>query len=115
MAEGLEAFGIFLATVGGSGFLGFLAGYALKKIAKIVAIVLGVFFMALMYLHYSKMLTVNWDIVSDRLYEGATIALNKTTEVVNTISQETQGDNGLTIGVSVATFAMGFVLGLSRG
>jgi uncharacterized membrane protein (Fun14 family) len=39
----------FLGTVGFAGIIGFLIGYALKKIAKILAVIVGVFFAAILY------------------------------------------------------------------
>lgn len=39
---------------------GFAAGYTLKKIGKIAAIVLGVFFIALQLLAYYGLIEINW-------------------------------------------------------
>jgi len=51
-----------IAFQGVTGFIcGFVAGYALKKIAKIVAVILGVFILALMYLSHVGIVSVNYD------------------------------------------------------
>jgi uncharacterized membrane protein (Fun14 family) len=42
----------FAGTVGGEFFLGFIAGYALKKVLKLAAIIIGLFVAALAYLEY---------------------------------------------------------------
>ena len=116
MADGLQALGIFLASLGGAGLLGFVAGYAFKKALKIVTVVAGFFFMGLMYLHYTKMITVHWDQVSANLETGAWQAINTTVDVVNQVNQETQqANNGLMIGASGVTFLVAFGTGFMKG
>jgi uncharacterized membrane protein (Fun14 family) len=44
--------------VGGVG--GFIAGYALKKLMKIVAIIIGLFILALVYLGYKGIISINY-------------------------------------------------------
>ena len=44
--------------VGGIG--GFLVGYAIKKIIKIIAIILGLFSSAIIYLSYTDIISVNY-------------------------------------------------------
>ena len=62
---GLTAFGF--SAIGG-----YLAGYAVKKILiiafKIVAIVLGAFFMGLFYMQYAGYVTVAWEKIGEDLY-----------------------------------------------
>jgi uncharacterized membrane protein (Fun14 family) len=45
--------------IGGVG--GFIAGYALKKVTKIVAIIIGLFILALAYLGYKGIITINYN------------------------------------------------------
>jgi uncharacterized membrane protein (Fun14 family) len=46
---------------GGGGFLfGTAAGYAIKKVMKIVAVVVGLFVAALAYLEYKGLIDVKW-------------------------------------------------------
>jgi len=50
-----------LATsVGIGGFLGFLMGYAIKKILKIIIIVAGLLVGILYYLQYNGLITLDW-------------------------------------------------------
>jgi uncharacterized membrane protein (Fun14 family) len=44
----------FVSTIGFGGIAGFLIGFALKRIMKILAVIAGVFFAALMYLESHK-------------------------------------------------------------
>jgi uncharacterized membrane protein (Fun14 family) len=51
----------FVSTIGFGGIAGFLVGFALKRIMKILAVIAGVFFAALMYLESQYIVNVNWD------------------------------------------------------
>ena len=51
----------FVSTVGFGGIAGFLVGFALKRIMKILAVIAGVFFAALLYLESQHIANVNWD------------------------------------------------------
>jgi len=47
--------------LGAGGIAGFVVGYALKKLAKIVAFIAGLFFIILLYLGYTGIINVNYD------------------------------------------------------
>jgi uncharacterized membrane protein (Fun14 family) len=51
----------FVSTIGCGGIAGFLVGFALKRIMKILAVIAGVFFAALMYMESQHIVNVNWD------------------------------------------------------
>ena len=51
----------FVGTIGFGGIAGFLVGFALKRIMKILAVIAGVFFATLMYLESQHIVNVNWD------------------------------------------------------
>jgi uncharacterized membrane protein (Fun14 family) len=57
----IESFGPTAATMSGGFFVGILIGYALKKIIKIVAIVVGLFLAGLAYLQYNQIANINWN------------------------------------------------------
>jgi uncharacterized membrane protein (Fun14 family) len=59
--NGIESFGPAAATIGGGFFVGVLIGYALKKIIKIAAIVVGLFLAGLAYLQYHQIANINWN------------------------------------------------------
>ena len=44
--------------IGGVG--GFLVGFAFKKAAKIIAIIIGIFFLSLQYLAYENIITIDY-------------------------------------------------------
>jgi uncharacterized membrane protein (Fun14 family) len=51
----------FVSTVGFGGVAGFLVEFALKRIMKILAVLAGVFFAALLYLESQHIVSINWD------------------------------------------------------
>jgi uncharacterized membrane protein (Fun14 family) len=52
-----------VGTVGGGFLAGALAGYALKKVMKIVAVIVGLFIAALAYLEYQRIISVDWEML----------------------------------------------------
>jgi uncharacterized membrane protein (Fun14 family) len=71
----IDPFSIGL-EVGGGGILGFLTGYAAKKVVKIVAILIGAQLALFKFLETRGVLEVNWE----ALYTGAA---NTTTAAAN--------------------------------
>jgi uncharacterized membrane protein (Fun14 family) len=71
-----------LTTVGLGGLVGFLIGFVIKKLFKILAIIAGVFFAALMYLEQQGILNINWDKIN-MAYHGVL------STVTNTITNST--------------------------
>jgi uncharacterized membrane protein (Fun14 family) len=57
----IESFGPAAATLGGGFFVGVLIGYAIKKVIKIVAVVVGLFLAGLAYLQYHQIANINWN------------------------------------------------------
>jgi len=62
MSEVLSPLGYQLG-IGGIG--GFIAGYALKKFMKIVAVIIGLFILALVYLGYKGIISINYSALGD--------------------------------------------------
>ena len=54
-------FSPLLTSVGFGGLVGFLIGFVIKKLFKILAIIAGVFFAVLIYLEQQVMVNINWD------------------------------------------------------
>ncbi|MCW4049520.1 MAG: FUN14 domain-containing protein [Candidatus Bathyarchaeota archaeon] len=49
-----------VTQLGVGGVIGLCIGYAVKKIAKIVAVIVGLFSLGLLYLEYQGMISVDW-------------------------------------------------------
>jgi uncharacterized membrane protein (Fun14 family) len=50
-----------LTSIGFSGLIGFLAGIAIKQVMKVLAVVAGIFFAALLYLESQNIVNIHWD------------------------------------------------------
>ncbi len=94
----------WLATLGGGGIAGLCVGYTLKKVAKIVAIFLGITFITLQYLAYKHVITVDWNKVQS--------AVDK-----QHLEQSAEGlMSFLTYNLPFAgSFILGFVIGFKKG
>jgi uncharacterized membrane protein (Fun14 family) len=66
--------------MGGGFFVGILIGYALKKVIKIVAVIVGLFLAGLVYLQYNQIANINWNKLQ-------TIAEGTITTLSNAITQ----------------------------
>jgi uncharacterized membrane protein (Fun14 family) len=126
----------FVSTIGFGGMAGFLVGFALKRIMKILAVIAGVFFAALMYLESQHIVNVNWDklqtisnsILSTITTTAATNATtttggvgpiqsilgNNSTAAAGSILPITSTTANLGIPLTSST-AMGFTIGLLKG
>lgn len=69
------------AAIGGGFFGGLLFGYALKKVIKLIAVIVGLFLARLAYLQYQQIASVNWDMVENTI---STIA--NTTPILSMIT-----------------------------
>src|SRR5207245_6183543 len=96
----IENFSSIAATIGGGFFAGILIGYALKKVVKILAIVVGLFFAGLAYLQYQQILNINWNKLEATLQNAVTMLANATTQISNHITNTT-GSNNHTTGLAI--------------
>ena len=74
----VENFGSAAATLGGGFLVGILIGYALKKVIKIAAIIVGLFLAGLAYLQYHQIAKINWNKLQ-QVSEGALTTLANVT------------------------------------
>jgi uncharacterized membrane protein (Fun14 family) len=71
----VESFGPTAATLGGGFFVGILIGYALKKVIKLLAVIIGLFLAGLAYLQSQQIANVNWNKLQ-QVSEGAITTLS---------------------------------------
>src|SRR5215217_8557796 len=71
----IESLAPTAATLGGGFFVGFLIGYALKKVIKILAVLVGLFLAGLAYLQYHHIANINWNKLQT-VSEGAITTLS---------------------------------------
>ena len=79
------------STIGFGGIVGFLVGFALKRIMKILAVIAGVFFAALLYLESQHIVNVNWD----KLQTISNSVLSTITTATTTNATSTTGGSGM--------------------
>jgi uncharacterized membrane protein (Fun14 family) len=71
----VESFGPAAATLGGGFFVGVLIGYALKKVIKLLAVIVGLFLAGLAYLQHYQIANINWNKLQT-VSEGAITTLS---------------------------------------
>ncbi|HEX7818334.1 MAG TPA: FUN14 domain-containing protein [Nitrososphaeraceae archaeon] len=107
-----------LATsVGIGGFLGFLMGYAIKKILKIIIVVAGLLVGIMYYLQYDGLIALNWAKVEAVLGNAMTNfnGFSLSTPFLPGISDQILdaiSNSGIPL---TGGFAAGFAFGLSKG
>ena len=121
----VESLGPTAATMGGGFFVGVLIGYALKKMIKILAVIVGLFLAGLAYLQSQQIANINWNKL-ETVSEGTITTLSNAVTQISGISGVI-GD-GHTAAVTASSFAMtsfgipltgsmsaGFTLGFIKG
>jgi uncharacterized membrane protein (Fun14 family) len=107
-----------LATsIGIGGFLGFLTGYAIKKIIKIIIVVAGLLVGIMYYLQYNGLIALNWAKFEATLGNAMTNfnGFNLNTPFIPGISDQILdaiSNSGIPL---TGGFAAGFAFGLSKG
>ena len=105
------------ATIGGGFFGGMLIGYAIKKIIKIAAIIIGLFFVGLMYLQYQQIVATNWDKITDVSENTVSTFANATTGIPGfNVGHHTETLAITNFGIPlIGSLSMGFVIGFMKG
>jgi uncharacterized membrane protein (Fun14 family) len=81
----------FAGTVGGGFFVGFITGYAIKKVIKLAAVIVGLFIAALAYLQYQRIINVDWERVQVFSQNGITWVVNALTHISGNIDASQTG------------------------
>jgi uncharacterized membrane protein (Fun14 family) len=119
----VESFVPAAATIGGGFFVGILVGYALKKVIKILAVIVGLFLAGLAYLQYNQIANINWNKLQT-VSEGAITTLSNAITQIPGIS----GDSSHAAATASSSLAMtsfgipltgsmsaGFTIGFLKG
>lgn len=100
------------ATSGGIGFiLGGVTGYALKKVAKIGAVIVGLFIAGLAFLEYHKVVSVNWTVATAYANSTLTFMYHQVAPILN----DAGGHINTVVGVAGGSFIAGGMLGFMKG
>jgi uncharacterized membrane protein (Fun14 family) len=104
-------FYLYLCYYGGRIFWGILLGYALKKVFKLIAVVVGLFIGGLAYLQYQHITFFDWN----RIEEIATTILGNITNQVAS-NQDVAALGMSTLGIPLTgSMSAGFAIGLMKG
>jgi uncharacterized membrane protein (Fun14 family) len=102
-------------TIGGGFFVGLLAGYAIKKIIKIAAVIVGLFIAALAYMQYHRIIDVNWEKIQAVAQNGLTWVANIIIHISNSIGSSHTGTLSYLEIPLASSASAGFALGMVRG
>jgi uncharacterized membrane protein (Fun14 family) len=123
----------FVSTISFGGIAGFLIGFALKRIMKILAVIAGVFFAALLYLESQHIVNINWDrleTISNSVLSTIATTANSTTTAGGLSIPSILGNNTGAAAASIlpitntmtnlgipltGSTAMGFTIGILKG
>ncbi len=105
----------FVGTMAGGFFLNLITGYAIKRVIKLAAVIVGFFIAALAYWEYQRILNVDWERVQGVSQNGVTWVADALTHVSSTIDATHSGTLS-NVGIPlVSSASAGFMLCLSRG
>jgi uncharacterized membrane protein (Fun14 family) len=92
-----------------------ITGYAIKKVVKLAAVIVGLFIAALAYLEYQRILNVDWHKVQAVSQNGIDCIAGALTHVSSTIDSGHPGTLS-NIGIPLmSSVSAGFVLGIAKG
>jgi uncharacterized membrane protein (Fun14 family) len=113
----IEHFSSVAVTISGGFFAGLLIGYALKKVVKAVALVVGLFLAGLAYLQYQQILNINWNKLQVVSQNAVSTLANATTQIPGLNSSDHTIALALTnFGIPLTgSMSMGFAIGFLKG
>jgi len=99
-----------LFSIGPGGLIGFLVGFAIKRIFKILAVIVGLFLGALIYLQSQSLISINWDKLQAMTQSTASMLAHTLTDTsqISVIS----GNLGIPL---TGGLAAGFAFGILKG
>ena len=118
----IESFVPTAATMGDIFFVGVLIGYALKKVIKIVAVIVGLFLAGLAYLQSQQIFNVNWNKLQ-QISEGAITTLSNAIIMQIPGIGDSTSNHAATASLAMTSFGIpltgstsaGFTLGFMKG
>jgi uncharacterized membrane protein (Fun14 family) len=101
------------ATLGGGFFAGIVLGYALKKVIKMRAIVVGLFLAGLAFLQYQQIASINWNKIEGTITAAVANAATSTINDNNNVAALVMLSN---LGIPLtSSLSMRFTIGFMKG
>jgi uncharacterized membrane protein (Fun14 family) len=110
----------FVFSTGGGFLFGAVAGYAIKKVMKIAAVVIGLFVAALAYLSYKGLIDVKWVAMENATRSALTNVTGQVVQALNNTATQfaahpsSVAASGLPIAAAVG-FVPGLLMGFKKG
>jgi uncharacterized membrane protein (Fun14 family) len=98
-------------TIGGGFFGGLLIGYALKKVIKMLAVVVGLFLAGLAFLQYQQIATIHWHKLEGAITKLAA-ATTSTINDNNIVTLSMMSNFGIPL---TSSMSVGFTIGFMKG
>jgi uncharacterized membrane protein (Fun14 family) len=99
-------------TIGGGFFGGLLIGYALKKVIKMIAVVVGLFLAGLAYLQYHQIASINWNKIEGTITAVADAATSTINDNSNVAALAMMSNFGIPL---TSSMSIGFTIGFMKG
>jgi uncharacterized membrane protein (Fun14 family) len=99
-------------SIGGGFFGGLLIGYALKKVIKIIAVVVGLFLAGLAFLQYQQIVTINWNKLEGTITAVADAATSTINDNSNGAALAMMSSFGIPL---TSSMSIGFTIGFMKG
>jgi uncharacterized membrane protein (Fun14 family) len=123
MVNIVESFGPTAATIGGGFFVGILIGYALKKVIKLLAVIVGLFFAGLAYLQSQQIANINWNKLQTVSEYAITTLSNAITQIQGISSGDGHAAAATASSLAMTSFGIpltssmsaGFTIGFMKG
>jgi uncharacterized membrane protein (Fun14 family) len=101
------------ATISGGFVGGLLIGYALKKVIKMLAIVVGLFLAGLAFLQYQQIATIHWHKLEGAITKLATVTSSTINDNSNVAALAAMMSN---FGIPLtSSMSIGFTIGFMKG
>ena len=107
----IDLFAPITATLGVGFFGGLLLGYAIKKVVRLIAVIVGFFIAGLTYLQYQQIASIDWN--SIEVFAGAALG-NMSAHISNSQEAATLAMSNFGIPIISSTSA-GFAVGFMKG
>ena len=104
----------FLGTIGGGVAAGALAGYTIKQVIRIAAVIVGLFIAALAYLEYQKIINVDWVRGESFSQNGIMWIVDSLTHFSNNIGAPHTADFGFSNIIPLTSSLFDGILGFSN-
>lgn len=112
----IENIDSFSTVAGGGFFAGILIGWALKKIVKLFAIIVGLFLAGLAVLQYQQIASIDWDKLEQASVGAVSAVVNAITKMIDDGHGQIAESAITNFGIPItSSMSIGFTIGFMKG